>query len=66
MPAAERCRILAVLQGFDQGGSVAAACAHQLAALADRYDCRLISDRGPQPHSCAVPVERLPVPELRV
>ena len=65
MPAAERSCILAVLQGFDQGGSVAAACAHQLAALADRYDCRLISDRGPQPHPCAVPVERLPVPELR-
>ena len=66
MPASERQRIVAVLQGFDQGGSVAAACTRQLEALATRYDCRLISDRGPVEQACAVPVERLRVSELRL
>jgi glycosyltransferase involved in cell wall biosynthesis len=66
MASSERQRILAVLQGFDQGGSVAAACSHQMEALATRYDCRLISDRGPLEQACAVPVERLRVSELRL
>ena len=66
MAATDRQRIVAVLQGFDLGGSVAAACVHQLEALAPRYDCRLLSDRGPVQQPCSIPVERLRVTELRV
>ena len=65
MASAEGPRIVAVLQGFDLGGSVPSVCSQQLDALSSRYACSLITDRSSLPAPAPCSVERLAVPELR-
>lgn len=59
-------RVVAVLQGLSEGGSVASCCLNQLIALATEHHCCLISDGLP---AAALPqalsLECLRVPRLR-
>ncbi|MFM7675461.1 MAG: glycosyltransferase family 4 protein [Synechococcus sp.] len=59
MTASESARIVAVLQGYDLGGSVPSACRLQLEALAPHYPCLLITDAGAAPQEAPCPVLRL-------